>query len=1745
MLGCGGPVWHRDDLTKCFEQQYLLGYLPLLTSILSLIVLGGQTGFRIWHRRSQHDYQVSPQQEEGEESTIDDAGAQKSGTAAQKSLGRISRSGAAERIELSKPRGQLLFVIIEELACLGLLGIHLTTVATGCWGSRAAASAGLIWSIYLSSLVAIRLVATLHGSNPQSVVWYHTAALYVCSFFFDFSLLRSAVIHPWSALPNALLWTHCALDLLLFLIAINTRLGNRTIKITHIEGLKPSPEPLSGLFAIFAFTWVDPIIALGYKRTLELTDVWNLDAVNRASTILAAYRQTKRTTRLSWHLLSHFKFVLVIQAAWAVSSGLLAFVPTLLLQALLQYIENPVAPRNIAWLYVILLFTISVTKSFVDSQALFLGRKICIRLKAIVIGEIYAKALRRRVASPGESKVLGKQAQSSAPKAGWLNTIVGRRKTELKPDASAAAKVPDEDKQKDDAQINTGTIINLMAVDSFKISEVCAYLHYLWGSVPTQIVVAVVLLYRLLGLSAWAGIAIMILLLPINVVIARMFAKYQRRIMAATDGRIHITNEVLQNVRIIKFFAWEERFGFKISDKRDVELQRLRSKYLLWATAAAIWYGVPLLITFFSFYIYTEIEEKPLIPSVAFTALSLFSLLRVPLDQLADMLAHVQDAKVSVDRVEEFLNEEETQKYTSLSRNSHDEQGEIQMGFDNATLGWSNESESSTVESQSFKLIDMDVRFKVGKLNIIAGPTGSGKTSLLMGLLGEMNLIRGSIYLPGGYDRETLEPDPKTGLIESIAYCSQQPWLVNSTIKENIVFASEKNEKRYKAVVAACALQRDFEILKSGDETLVGEKGIALSGGQKQRISLARALYSKARHVLLDDCLSAVDSHTAQWIFDKCVTGPLMTDRTCVLVTHNVSLSLPNAEFVVVLDNGRIAAQGNPDHIMHLGILADDMSKSQNLSRTASGFLLARQPSGADLEELERVGSQTSTHAGEGANGDAHKSDRPQENPHREKKAEGRVKWALMVMYLKSMGPWWFWMAMAVMIIAQQSAAVGATVLITAWASSYAPSISTTAAASAIPVTVHPSSLLAEPLGVGTPLRKAFDFSAGAQQTGLLQSSPAYDDVDAAYYLLIYAFIGIVYMALSFLRELVAFTGALRASRLIHERLYRAVSHAKMRFFDSTPLGQIMNRFSKDLEAVDQEVSPVALGFLHCLVSIVAIVVLISVITPAFLIAGIIISGLYFLIGMYYICAYRDLKRLESTQRSPIFQQFGETLAGVSTIRAYGDQTRFMRENLSKIDTQNRPFYYLWATNRWLSIRVDLVGALVTLFAGSFIVLAIGKIDAGSAGLSLTYALTFNESVLWVVRLWALNEINFNSVERIKEYIDVEQEAKARIPENAPASDWPAKGAVEFIDYSTRYREDLDLVLKNVSFKVEPLEKVGIVGRTGAGKSSLALALFRGLEAESGKIIVDGVDISTIGLSDLRESITIVPQDPTLFSGSIRENLDPFGLYTDEEIYTSLRRVRLIDQHHFTASNATTQTHTPDHHSPKLTPSMELLAASSAIEADLVTEPTPTNTAEAFSSHPEIPSIPFSDAVGDLEELAPAAAIDGETAIGESDKTKSAQKSVSGKSSSTAVEPEQVNKNIFRDLQSQVTESGSNLSQGQRQLLCLARALLSQPKIVLLDEATASVDYKTDHKLQETIREMRASILTIAHRLQTIVDYDKVIVMDKGEVREVGHPFELIMREGGVFRDMCVATGDVETLEELARKAWDGRRGGF
>ncbi|CAI5758659.1 unnamed protein product [Candida verbasci] len=1529
--------WDYDDMTKCGRYN-LQFYPPILIGLTSLIILFinvfKKKSIKLDERPLKNDIKSM----HFDLSRLPDT--------------NIDGEPLGEIKQVFKGTGERLRISIEYILVILSLALHISPFFIKIQDLEITIINTIFW-FYLFILVQIRIINMKKVSIKLPNLWIHSTTLYFFSFLPSLLTFRSGILKG-----NKFYIISFILNALLLYLNATATIGDKPSELYITPGLEPSPENISSVASFISYSWLDKMVWKANKQPLKLTDIWGLRQDDYALYVLKGFEASKSTLRFTFKLFYHFRFLFAIQAFWAILESILIFGPSILLKKVLEYVADPNSTSiNLAWTFVILMPFVKMADSVASGCSLFLGRRVCCRMKAIIIGEIYAKALRRKI-TVTETKEEDEKEEKT-----------GKKTAEL------------------------GAIINLMAIDAFKVSEICGYLHYFVGAV-LMIVICIFLLFNLIGWSAFVGSLTIIVLLPINYTFAQWMGRLQKKMLAVTDKRIQKLNETFQSIRIIKFFAWEDKFFESAMDVRHEELHYLKMRCLVWCLGSFVWFITPTLITLLSFYCYTIVDGNTLTAPVAFTALSLFTLLRSPLDQLADMTSFVIQSKVSLDRVADFLDEPETSKYEQLANSTNE------IGFENATLSW------NSISKTDFKLLDLNIKFKPQKLNVIIGPTGSGKTSLLLGLLGEMDLLQGKVFLPGIIPREELEVDSQ-GLTESVAYCSQTAWLLNDTIYANILFGSKFNEYRYKKVIEACGLTRDLQILSAGDQTEVGEKGITLSGGQKQRVSLARALYSNSRYVLLDDCLSAVDSHTALWIYENCITGPLMENRTCILVSHNVALTVQNAAWIVVLENGRIKNQGTMEDLLKTGDLGDDeLVESVLNSRSQSTTNLTLESKNADMK-AKAAAIENKLKAISEPEEERIKTDG--KLVEEEGKSEGVVSKEVYLGYAKYFGGWPMWTIVITSFLASQLVYMYQSWWLRNWSLHSETDVEL---------------FIQQFSETGKLFTNSFNFvNTIAQQHSTL------------YYISIYTAIGFAYAFTACFRVGITFFSGVRASNRIFKQVLVTILRAKLRFFDQTPLGRIMNRFSKDIESVDQEVTPFAEGVFICFIQCLSTLVLITFITPGFLFFAILIACLYYLVGYFYLTLSRELKRYESITKSPIHQHFSESLNGVATIRAYGIESRFMKQNLQAIDNNNRPFFYLWVANRWLSFRVDAVGSLVMLFAGMFVLFSVGKIDAGLAGLSLSYAIAFSESALWIVRLYANVEMNMNSVERLQEYLKVDQEPPYAIKETEPSPEWPQRGQISVKNVSLRYAPDLPRVIKNVSFDIDPCNKVGIVGRTGAGKSTIITAFFRFLDPETGSIKIDDVDISKIGLRNLRQAITIIPQDPTLFSGTVRSNLDPFNAYTDEQIFEALRRTGLI---------------TP----------------------------------------------------------------------GESN--------------------DQENANKFLNLSSVITEGGGNLSQGERQLVCLSRSLLKNPKVILLDEATSSIDYKSDSAIQQTIREefSQSTILTIAHRLRTIIDYDKILVMDAGKVVEYDNPYTLIANKNSLFYNMCENSGELDSLIKLAKEAY-------
>lgn len=1407
--------------------------------------------------------------------------------------------------------------------------------------------------------------------------------LYAVDFFVQLINLYSYYhVYDVSVISDRYMYTIVSwvITFILILLIINEERYAPSEDIIADTGRVMSGEDWASLYSQFMFSWVNGMMKKGDKMTLNDDDLLELPPKNRTESTLALYRMQKKSA-MAWGLLSSFKGPLFIQFWYCMGWSILMFGPPYFLNKIIKFIENGKEggePVSSAFLYVLGLFLASCGQSLSYQQALYIGRTLGIRIQSIVIGEVYAKSLRRRDESGGSNDAAGENLPTKA-------------------------------------KVNVN---NLLSVDAQKMGELTAYIFYIY-CFPVQLSVCIWSLYKLLGHASLWGVLVMCVSQPVTYYLSRRFQKLQHAAMACTDNRIRLMDELLSAIRIIKFFAWEKQFRQRVMESRDAELKVVRSRLYMFMWIGNVWFLIPVLIMVAVFYAYTR--EFALTASTAFTALALFNNFKTTLDELPVITSFILQANVSLGRIDKFLKEEEVKLPADNKTSS------TRIGFiDNASFSWS-KPDSSTATIAHVK--NLNISFPSNKLSIVCGPTGSGKTTLLSSLLGETYCLSGSAILPR---KHQVSSRHLGGAVSGIAYVAQTAWLQNCSIRDNILFGLPYDQERYENVLYMTALTRDLEILEFGDSTEVGEKGITLSGGQKQRVAIARAVYSQAEIVIMDDCLSAVDAHTAKHLHEHCLMGEYMRDRTVILVTHHVSLCIRSAAYVVALEeNGSVSAAGEPLDVIKSGVLGEEFSEEGWLVETA-----AKEEAATD-GPIPTVPKKSAQNKSSGA-GKLVKE---------EQRAEGGVKWAVYRTYYLASGGFPFWFSVLMLFCLAQASVLGQDYWIKVWSSAYTNVKEITA--QVMQGEVNAVVLSQHVVNINEYLGKtlhSFNFVIPQSVKAFAAEIKEGDAVDVGYYLGIYFLIGMLSLALTTLRSLVLFSGSLTASRRIHTQLLDSILRAKVRFFDTTPVGRIVNRFSSDLESIDQAVAPSLSFLLYSIVATIYVIILVSIITPAFVIPGVFVALLFKSIGAYYLKTSRDLKRLNSVSRSPIYVQFNETVIGVATIRAFGSQKRFIKENYKRIDANNRPFIWMWATNRWLHCRVDVLGALVSFCTGVVLVISRNWIHPGLAGLSLSYALTFTHHVLWVVRMYAANEMNMNAIERVHEYLDVDEEPPAHIPHTAPRASWPENGIVKVNNLVMKYASDTPAVLRNVSFETRPREKIGIVGRTGSGKSTLALSLFRFMEPTEGSIFIDGVDIHKIGLDDLRSRLTIIPQDPVLFSGTLRSNLDPFGQYEDAELWAALKRSHLIDHQ---------------------------------LEND-------SNSVQS--------------------------------------------------SNGSSVE------NITLD--SPVVSNGNNFSQGQRQLIALARALVKRTSLIILDEATSSVDFDTDHQIQETIRKefTESTLLCIAHRIRTVADYDRILVLDHGEVKEFASPYELMTRDGSIFQQMCERSGEFPELLAIAKAKYDSGR---
>ncbi|KAF3854047.1 hypothetical protein F7725_014735 [Dissostichus mawsoni] len=1181
-----------------------------------------------------------------------------------------------------------------------------------------------------------------------------------------------------------------------------------------------------------------------------------------------------------------------------------------------------------------------------------------------------------------------------------------------------------------------GEVVNLMSVDAQRFMDLTTFLNMLW-SAPLQIMLALYFLWQNLGPSVLAGVAVMIMLIPLNAVIAMKTRAYQVEQMQYKDARIKLMNEILNGIKVLKLYAWENSFKKKVLDIRQKELDVLRKTAYLGALSTMAWTSAPFLVALTTFAVYVSIDENNILDAEkAFVSLSLFNILRFPLNMLPQVISSMVQASVSLKRIESFLSHEE------LDPNSVDRKNTAAAGLKTTLLSCKVCLESPPhfchISVLSYLWLtpvnvlcvcSINVMVPQGSLLAVVGHVGCGKSSLLSALLGEVEKLEGEVSIRG-----------------SVAYVPQQAWIQNATLRDNILFGKDYNEQKYRC-------------------------GINLSGGQRQRVSLARAVYSDTDVYLLDDPLSAVDAHVAKHIFDNLI-GPegCLKGKTRILVTHGISF-LPQVDNIMVIVEGRVSEMGSYQELLKqngafaeflrnysmedfveeeepaeeiiqdeelfpddaLSNHADMVDNEPVVNETKRNFIRQISILSADGENL-RGRSVRRHNCSQKKHGEQQEKKKPKELQkliHAETAETGRVKSKVFLEYAKAVG-----ILLSVFICflygCQSAAAIGANIWLSQWTNDALTNQTQenihlrvgvyAALGIAQGLLVMLSSFTLAMGNIGAARKLHFNLLTNKFHTpqtfydttplGRIINRFSKDIyvIDEALPSTVLMFLGTFFVSLSTLIVIISSTPIFAVViaplafiyvfvQLIHCDLLQGVLRAPQGFFESTPTGRLLNRFSKDVDAIDTHIPENIDIWMRTFWYTSTVLLICSALTPMFLLVIAPLTVFYWWVQRFYVATSRQLKRLESVSRSPIYSHFSETVTGTSVIRAYGRHSAFVLMSDMKVDENQKCYYPGIVSNRWLGVRIEFIGNCIVLFAALFAVIGKENLNPGLVGLSVSYALQVTMSLNWMVRMTSDLESNIVAVERVKEYSETKTEAPWEIEDKKPPADWPMKGNVEFHDYSVRYREGLDLI--------------GIVGRTGAGKSSMTLCLFRLLESAAGEITIDDVKISEIGLHDLRSKLTIIPQEPVLFSGTLKMNLDPFEKYSDEELWAVLEHSHL---HKFVSNQ-------------------------------------------------------------------PA------------------------------------------KLELECSEGGENLSVGQRQLVCLARALLRKTRILVLDEATAAIDLETDDLIQSTIRTQfeDCTVFTIAHS-NTIMDYTRVLVLDKGQIAEFDTPTNLLSQKG-IFYGMAKDAG--------------------
>ncbi|GAA0139823.1 ATP-binding cassette [Lithospermum erythrorhizon] len=1264
--------------------------------------------------------------------------------------------------------------------------------------------------------------------------------------------------------------------------------------VKNSGGKVDCPYGKASLLQLITFSWLNSLFEVGIKKPLEKDEVPDVYVEDSAAFLAHSFDECLKLVEeqdatsnpsicKAIYVLARKKAA--INALFAVISAAASYVGPYLINDFVNFL-NEKKSRSLGSGYLLALAFLGakMVETITQRQWIFGSRLLGLRLRAALISRIYQKGLR-----------LSSKARQSH---------------------------------------TSGEIINYMSVDVQRISDFIWYLNTIW-MLPIQISLAIYILHINLGLGSLVALAVTMAMMAGNIPLTGIQKGYQSKIMESKDERMKATSEVLRNMKTIKLQAWDDYFREKLESLRSTEYIWLRKSMTLSAVTTFIFWGAPTFISTITFGA-CVLMGIPLTAGRVLSALATFQMLQDPIFNIPDLLSVIAQGKVSADRIASYLQEDELQ--ADAVNFVPSDQTEFDILIDDGAFNWEAESAVQTLDQ-------INLRVKKGMKVAICGTVGSGKSSLLSCVLGEIPKLSGTVNISG-----------------TKAYVPQSPWILSGNVRDNILFGKPYERAKYKRTVEACALVKDFELFSAGDHTEIGERGINMSGGQKQRIQIARAVYQDADIYLLDDPFSAVDAHTGTQLFQECLMG-ILKEKTILYVTHQVEF-LPAADIILVMKNGRISQAGTFEELMQQNIGFEVLvgAHNQALESIVTVEKASREPECATKNEF---------------NTDID-IDHNAEFPHTKQDSEHN----LCVEITENEGR-------LVQEEEREKGSIGKEV--------YLSYLTTVKGGILVPVILL-AQISCQALQIVSNYWMAWACPTGSEE-------PV---VQMSFILLVYILLAVGSSLFVLLRaSLVALVGLLTSQKFFSNMLH-SILRSPMAFFDSTPTGRILNRVSTDQSVLDMEMAGRIAWCAFSIIQLLGTIAVMSQVAWEVFAIFIPVTAICIWYQQYYIPTARELARLAGVQRAPMLHHFAESLAGAATIRAFNQNDRFMEENLCLVDNHSMPWFHTVSAMEWLSFRLNQLSNFVFAFSLVLLItLPEGVIDPSIAGLAVTYGINLNgqqASVIWTI---CNAENKMISVERILQYSNLASESPLVVEDCRSPENWPGKGSISFTNLQIRYAEHLPSVLKNITCTFPGRKKVGVVGRTGSGKSTLIQAIFRIIEPMEGTIVIDNVDITKIGLHDLRSKLSIIPQDPTMFEGTVRGNLDPLGRYSDSEIWEALDKCQLGD----------------------------------------------------------------------------------------------------------------IMRNKQEKLDSTVVENGENWSAGQKQLFCLGRALLKKSGILVLDEATASVDSATDGIIQKIISQEfnDRTVLTIAHRIYTVIDSDYVLVLSDGRVAEFDTPAKLLEREDSFF----------------------------